>query len=42
VSGDVLYRQGGVVLWLFVGVWASASMRTLALPSRSGTAFAGS
>jgi hypothetical protein len=22
-SGDILYRQGGVVLWLFIGVWAS-------------------
>ncbi len=40
VSGDVLYRQGGVVLWLFVGVWASASVRNLSPPSRSETAFA--
>jgi hypothetical protein len=26
-SGDVIYRQGGIVLWLFVGVWASISFR---------------
>ena len=22
-SGDVLFRQGGILLWMFVGVWAS-------------------
>jgi hypothetical protein len=22
ISGDILYRQGGVILWLFIGVWA--------------------
>jgi hypothetical protein len=31
-SGDILYRQGGVVLWLFIGVWASF---TFAKPHRS-------
>jgi hypothetical protein len=31
-SGDILYRQGGIVLWLFIGVWASFSF---AKPLRS-------
>jgi hypothetical protein len=42
VSGDVVYRQGGVVLWLFVGVWASTSIRDVALPGRSRAGFASS
>jgi hypothetical protein len=33
-SGDILYRQGGVVLWLFIGVWANFAF---AKPHRSLT-----
>jgi hypothetical protein len=42
-SGDVLYRQGGVVLWLFIGVWASYSIPRggrVALPALSRPGFA--
>ena len=41
VSGDVLYRQGGVVLWLFIGIWASFVSWPGGLPARSRVAFAG-
>jgi hypothetical protein len=27
LTGDVLYRQGGIVFWLFAGIWASVSSR---------------
>jgi hypothetical protein len=30
ISGDILYRQGGVILWLSIGIWASF----LARPNR--------
>jgi hypothetical protein len=26
-SGDIVYRQGGIVLWLFFGIWATISPR---------------
>jgi hypothetical protein len=41
ISGDILYRQGGVVLWLFIGIWASFVSRPGSLPARSRFAFAG-
>jgi hypothetical protein len=41
VSGDILYRQGGVVLWLFIGIWASFAQRSGGLPAHSRFAFAG-
>ncbi len=25
LTGDVLYRQGGIIFWLFAGIWASVS-----------------
>lgn len=31
-GGDVLFRQGGVMLWLFVGVWARLNMDSSPLP----------
>jgi hypothetical protein len=31
-SGNAFYQQGGTVLWLFIGVWASLSM-TYAVPT---------
>jgi hypothetical protein len=39
VSGDVLYRQGGIILWLFIGVWASFVSRPGSLPVRSRSLF---
>jgi hypothetical protein len=35
ISGDVLYRQGGVILWLFIGVWAPYAPRHIAGRARS-------
>ena len=32
-SGDVLFRQGGLLLWLFVGIWVS--LASLALASQA-------
>lgn len=38
VSGDVLFRQGGLVLWLFFGIWASTSKQAR-LPSQVDESF---
>ena len=35
VSGDILYRQGGVILWLFLGVWAPYAVRQAAYRASS-------
>lgn len=40
LSGDILYRQGGVVLWLFIGIWASFVSRPGDLPAHARAAFA--
>jgi hypothetical protein len=40
ISGDILYRQGGVMLWLFIGIWASFVSRPGSLPARSRFSFA--
>jgi hypothetical protein len=40
ISGDILYRQGGVVLWLFIGIWASFVSRPGSLHARSRFSFA--
>lgn len=39
VSGDILYRQGGVILWLFIGVWASLASRHAVFSGRPRAAF---
>jgi len=41
LSGDVIYRQGGIVLWLFIGVWGALSLRHAVQPDRSRAALAG-
>jgi hypothetical protein len=35
ISGDILYRQGGVVLWLFLGIWAPYAPRQLPYRAQS-------
>jgi hypothetical protein len=34
LSGDILYRQGGVILWLFIGVWACFASSHVAISGR--------